>query len=97
VTKDETLVSDTVFLLEALNSTRGIHELLLPSEEWVTARTNFNLQFFGSRASLYYASACASDSCHLVFGMDALFHYSILRAILPILTYSSNAGRPHYS
>ncbi len=62
-------------LLEAINTTTGVHHTLLTSVEWVTLRANVQVDVFAhSRASLDLITARTSCSDLGVFWMDTLFH-----------------------
>jgi hypothetical protein len=64
--------------LKAINTSAGIYQLLLASEERMALRANINNDVFLGRASLNYVSTGAANSSLIVFGMDSLLHVSHL-------------------
>lgn len=66
--------SDAVFLLETVDASAGIDELLLAREKRMAARANFDAEVGLDRTRLERIAASASDRCHLVLRMNALFH-----------------------
>ena len=65
----------TVTLVEAIDASGGIDELLFTGEERVASRTDFDVQvtFLGG-ASLECFAARAGDGYFNVFGMNSWFH-----------------------
>ena len=64
-----------VALVEAIDSSRGVDQLLLAGKERVASRTNFNVQVtFLGRASLEGLAARAGDGDINVFWVDSWFH-----------------------
>ena len=67
-------------LLEAVNASAGIDQLLLASVEGVALGANFDLQFTLHRTRLKRLTAHATDDGLAIFGMDLFFH-----ALSPLL------------
>lgn len=67
-----------IFLQELLNSAFGIDKFLLAGEEWVTARTDFDMDRFFGRSRVDNVAAGASDRGVSVFRMDSGFHFGML-------------------
>jgi hypothetical protein len=67
-----------VFLLEALNSARGVHKLLFAREERVTAGANFDAEHIAldGRTRLKGAAASTVDGNGMVVRMNTGFHGS---------------------
>ena len=61
-------------LLEAINTSAGIYQLLLTGEERVTLRANVNDDVLLGGASLNDIAASATNGRLLIIGMDALLH-----------------------
>ena len=61
-------------LLEAINTSAGIYQLLLTGEERVTLRANVNDDVLLGRASLNDVATSATNGRLLIIGMDALLH-----------------------
>ena len=61
-------------LLEAVNASAGINQLLLAGKERVALGANFNLQLRLDRPRLKRLTAYATDDGLAIFGMDLLFH-----------------------
>ena len=66
-----------VALIEAIDASRSINQLLLAGEKWMTSRADFNVQiaFFG-RARLKGFAAGAGNRYLAIFRMNLWFHYS---------------------
>ena len=67
-------------LLEAVNASAGIDQLLLAGEEGVALGANFDLQLTLHRTRLKRLTAHATDDGLAIFGMDLFFH-----ALSPLL------------
>ena len=67
-----------VALIEAIDASGRVHELLLASKKWVASRANFHMQvaFFG-RTSLKRFPASAGNRDFAVCGMNFWFHCSL--------------------
>jgi hypothetical protein len=63
-----------VFLLESLDATSAVNELLFAREERMTGRTDFQMNLFFRRARHERFAAGAFDRDKIVFGMTFLFH-----------------------
>lgn len=66
-----------ILLLEALDASRGVNELLLTGKKWVAVRAYFEAQHvaIGRRPSLKLCIAAgAMDGYSMIFWMDAFFH-----------------------
>ena len=63
-----------IFALKALDSTCGIHNLLLTSEEWMTLVADFNLDRVLRSAGDELISTSTADTALYVIGMDFGFH-----------------------
>ena len=61
-------------LVEALDASAGIDQLLLTREERVALGADFNLQLLLGRAGGEGLAAYAADDCFAVLGMDAFLH-----------------------
>jgi hypothetical protein len=61
-------------LLEAVNASAGINQLLLAGKERVALGANFNLQLGLDRPRLKRLTAYATDDGLAIFGMDLFFH-----------------------
>jgi hypothetical protein len=61
-------------LLEAINTSAGVYQLLLTREEGVALGANVNDDILLSGAGLNDIAAGTADRGLLVLGMDALFH-----------------------
>ena len=61
-------------LLEAINTSAGVYQLLLAREEGVALGANVNDDILLSGAGLNDIAAGTADRGLLVLGMDALFH-----------------------
>lgn len=67
-----------VTLVEAIDASCGIHELLFSGEEGVASRTDFDVQIaFLRRAGLECFAACAANSYFDVFGVNSWFHLTL--------------------
>ena len=67
-------------LLEAVNASAGIDQLLLAGVEGMALGANFDLQFTLHGTSLKRLTAHATDDGLAIFGMDLFFH-----ALSPLL------------
>ena len=65
-------------LLESVNTSACINELLLAGIERVALRTDFNLDVLLSGQSLHYVAAVTSNSCLVESRMDSFLHDSHL-------------------
>ena len=63
-----------VFLAEALNAARGIHQLLLPGEKGMTIGANVGVNLSLSRTGLERISASAANGRGRVNWMDVGLH-----------------------
>ena len=71
-----------VTLVEAIDASCGIDELLFTSEERVASRTDFDVQVtFLSGACLECFAARAGDVNFDVFGVNSRFHLTLVRAL----------------
>jgi hypothetical protein len=61
-------------LLEAVNASAGINQLLLAGKERVALGANFDLQLGLDRPRLKRLTAYATDDGLAIFGMDLFFH-----------------------
>ena len=78
----------TVTLVEAIDASCGIDQLLFAGKERVAGRTDFDVQVtFAGRASLERLAARAGNGYFVVFGMNSWFHSSSL---------SIGGPRPHF-
>lgn len=69
------LLLDTVLLVELVNASAGIDELLTTGVEWVALGADFNYYVLLGTAGLVDSAACALDGRGLVIGMDSFFHF----------------------
>jgi hypothetical protein len=71
-----------VTLVEAIDTSCGIDELLFTSEERVASRTDFDVQvtFLGG-ASLECFATRTADVYFDVFGVNSRFHLTLVRAL----------------
>lgn len=65
---------DVESLLEALDASAGVDQLLLTCEEGVAVGADFNTQVLLCGACYEGVATCACNCCLLVVGMDSLFH-----------------------
>ena len=77
-------------LLEAVNASAGIDQLLLAGVEGVALGANFDLQFTLHGTRLKRLTAYATDDGLAIFGMDLLFH-----AFSPLLRMLWVQLKPH--
>ena len=77
-------------LLEAVNASAGIDQLLLAGEEGVALGANFDLQFTLHGTRLKRLTAHATDDGLAIFGMDLFFH-----ALSPLLRMLWVGFEPH--
>ena len=61
-------------LLETVNTSAGIHQLLLTGKERVALCTDFNLDILLGRHRLHYVSAVAGNGCLFKSRVQSLFH-----------------------
>ena len=61
-------------LLETVNTSAVIYQLLLAGEERMALGADFNLQFGLDRPRLKRLTAYATDDGLAIFGMDLFFH-----------------------
>jgi hypothetical protein len=66
----------TVFLVETINTSTGVNQLLLAGVERVALGADFNLDVLFGGAGLNDLAACASDGRLLVLGVDTFLHFS---------------------
>ena len=64
----------TEFLVELVNTSAGINQLLLAGIKGVTLGADFNLDIFPCAARLNYLAAGATNGRLLVLGMDPFLH-----------------------
>ena len=65
-----------VALIEAIDASCGIDQLLFTRKEWMASRTDFDVQVtFLGRARLERLAASAGDGDFNVFGMNSWFHF----------------------
>ena len=62
-------------LLELVNASAGINELLLAREERMTLGANFYLNIALGRTSGILCTACTLYGNNIIFRMDTLFHF----------------------
>ena len=62
-------------LVEAINTSAGIDELLLTRKEGMAFGANFNADILAGGAGLDLRAARAADDGGLILGMDVLFHW----------------------
>ena len=65
-------------LVEPINTSTGVNQLLLAGIERVALRTDFNLDVLLSGQSLHYVAAVTSNSCLVESRMDSFLHDSHL-------------------
>ena len=70
------LLVQTELLVEAADTSAGIHHLLLTGVEGVTLRADFHLDILLGRTCLNHITAGASDRSLLIIGMDSFLHCS---------------------
>ena len=70
------LLVQTELLVEAADTTAGIDDLLLASEERMALGTNFNTDILLGRTCLNHITAGASNRSLLIIGMDSFLHCS---------------------
>ena len=64
-----------VFLLEFLDASRGIDDLLLARVERMAFRTDFDIQVLGHGRARFERAAATADNAYLfVFRMNFFFH-----------------------
>ena len=68
------LLAHVVALLESVNTSAGVNQLLLTSVEGVALGANFDVDLGLGRTSLNDVAACAGDGAVNVVRMDTLFH-----------------------
>ena len=72
--KETIRLAQTELLVEAADTSAGVHHLLLTGVEGVTLGADFHLNVLLSRTSLDHVAAGASNSGLLIVGMDAFLH-----------------------
>ena len=73
-----------VTLIEAIDASGGIDQLLFAGKERVASRTDFYVQVtLAGRAGLEYLAARAGNGYFVVFGMNSWFHSSSLSMAAP--------------
>ncbi len=70
--------SESVTLLEAIDTSAGIYQLLLAGKERMALRANFNTKIFLGRACDEGVATNASHSRLLILWMNSFFHLSHL-------------------
>ena len=71
-----------IALVEAIDASCGIDQLLLTGEKRVTRRTDFDVQVtFASRASLEALAARTSDVNFDVFWVNSWFHLTLRHSL----------------
>ena len=70
----EAFLLDVVLLLELINASARVNELLLTGEEGVAIGAYFYLNVLFSGTCFKCSSARALDRCCFILGMDSLFH-----------------------
>lgn len=68
------LTVETETLLETVNTSTGIYDLLLAGEEGMTLGADFNADVLSGRTSLNDIAASASYGSCFILGMQILFH-----------------------
>ena len=61
-------------LIEAFDSSCGVHHLLGSGEEGVASGANLHLHALGGRLGLEYVATRAANLSQLVAGMNSIFH-----------------------
>ncbi len=69
-----TLLVEIKTLLEAINTSAGVYQLLLTGEERVTLRANVYYDVLLGGASLDDIAASTTNSCLLIIWVDTLLH-----------------------
>lgn len=68
-----------VTLVEAINASGGVNQLLLAREEWVAIRADFDVQVvLARRARGKAVAAGAQDFDFVVFRVNSLFHVPLV-------------------
>lgn len=67
-----------ILLLELLNSSSGIDQLLLTGEEWVTTAADFHANFRVYRTGFEFVPAGTNDVADCVRRVNIRFHLCIL-------------------
>lgn len=65
---------DTVLLVEAFDTSRGVYEFLFSGKERVAGRADFHLNFLYRRTGLDDIAACAGDGRILILGVNSYSH-----------------------
>ena len=68
------LFLDAVTLIEAINTSAGINQLLLSGEERMAFGADFNLDVLGSGAGLNNVAASTLDGSGLILGVQIFLH-----------------------
>ena len=71
---DSVHLLQVVLLVETINTTAGVYQLLLTCKERVTLGANFDLDVLLGGTGLNYFAACTTDSGLFVVGMDSFLH-----------------------
>jgi len=71
---DRKKLVDVESLLEALNASAGVDQLLLTCKEGMAVGADFNTQILLCGACYESVATCTCNCCLLVVGMDTLFH-----------------------
>ena len=69
-------------LVEALNTSAGVNQLLLAGIERVALGADFNTNILLGGTSLNYIAASALDGGRLIIGMNALFQVLLTSALI---------------
>lgn len=72
--KEESVLFDTVALVESLDTAGRVNNLLLASVERVASGADFNLQVLGSGLGLDHVATRAMDLAKLIIGMNTFLH-----------------------
>lgn len=72
--KEQSVLFDTVALVESLDTAGRVNNLLLASVERVASGADFNLQVLGSGLGLDHVATRAMDLTKLIIGMNTFLH-----------------------
>ena len=69
------LVGDTETLLELVDASAGVNQLLLAGKEGMAIAADFHADVLLGGADLELVAAGTLDGGHLILGMNTLFHF----------------------
>ena len=69
------ILLNAVLLVELINTSAGVNELLAAGVERMALGADFNGDVLLGAACLIDGAACAADNCRLIVGMDAFLHF----------------------